>query len=276
MIRVVLPAHLRLLARVSGEVELEITGAATPDSVIDALEPAFPRCGALFVTRRPGSGANSCGSSPVKKTYRTSRWTPRCPRRSWSDGALFRGGRDGGGVSGTRPTLGAVDLFAKVLTVSDSVSRGGREDLAGPALAARLHEAGFGVTESRIVPDGAESVAESLHEMSNGFAGLIVTTGGTGFSPRDLTPEGTLRVIDREAPGLSEAVRLVNPLGRLSRGRAGTVAQCLILNLPGSPRGALECLESVIDVLGHALELLCDASSPHPPDTGGRTATSSS
>ncbi|MGC2486110.1 MAG: MogA/MoaB family molybdenum cofactor biosynthesis protein [Acidimicrobiales bacterium] len=169
-----------------------------------------------------------------------------------------------------------MDLYAKVLIVSDSVDRGEREDLAGPLLSARLEQAGFVIADNRVVPDGEESVAENVRAMSGGFAGLLVTSGGTGFSPRDLTPEGTARVLERETPGLSEAMRLVNPLGRLSRGRSGIVGRCLILNCPGSPRGALECLEAVLDVVGHALELLNDEASPHPPDTGGSTAISSS
>ena len=169
-----------------------------------------------------------------------------------------------------------MDLYAKVLIVSDSVDRGEREDLAGPLISARLEEAGFSIADYRAVPDGEESVASSLREMSRGFLGLLVTSGGTGFSPRDLTPEGTARVLERDAPGLNEAMRIVNPLGRLSRGRAGTVGQCLILNCPGSPRGALECLGSVLDVVAHALELLSGDAAPHPPETGGSTATSSS
>lgn len=179
-------------------------------------------------------------------------------------------------AKGASPTLDAVDLFAKVLIVSDSVARGEREDLAGPLLSATLEGAGLSVAEYRVIPDGEESVAASLRAMSDGFFGLVVTSGGTGFSPRDLTPEGTARVLERDAPGLSEAMRLVNPLGRLSRGRAGTVGQCLILNCPGSPRGAVECLEAVLDVLAHALALLGGDAAPHPPDTGGSTATSSS
>lgn len=174
------------------------------------------------------------------------------------------------------PTLATVDLLAKVLIVSDSVARGEREDLAGPLVSARLEDAGFSVIECRVVPDGEDSVAANLRAMSSGFAGLLVTSGGTGFSPRDLTPEGTARVIEREAPGLSEAMRLVNPLGRLSRGRAGTVGQCLILNCPGSPSGAVECLDAVLDVLAHALALLGGHAAPHPPETGGSTAISSS
>ena len=93
-------------------------------------------------------------------------------------------------------------------------------------------------------------------ELAAGFAGLIVTTGGTGFGPRDLTPEGTLQVLDRAAPGLAEAMRLANPLGRLSRAAAGTLASSLVINLPGSTGGAIECLEAVLDVLPHALGLL--------------------
>jgi molybdopterin adenylyltransferase len=178
--------------------------------------------------------------------------------------------------NGASPTLVGVELYAKVLIVSDSVDRGERDDLAGPLISTRLEEAGFTIAEYRAVPDGEESVAASLRAMSSDFIGLLVTSGGTGFSPRDLTPEGTARVLEREAPGLSEAMRLVNPLGRLSRGRAGTVGQCLILNCPGSPRGALECLEAVLDVVAHALELLGDGASPHPPETGGSTAISSS
>jgi molybdenum cofactor synthesis domain-containing protein len=166
-----------------------------------------------------------------------------------------------------------VDLVAKILTVSDSVVAGGREDTAGPRLATLLEEHGYAVVERRAVADGIEPVALVLREMATNFSGLLVTTGGTGFSPRDLTPEATLQVVDREAPGLAEAMRLANPLGRLSRARAGTFGNCLILNTPGSPRGATEYLEAVLDVLGHALELLDgDQNQLHPPEIGGSTA----
>ncbi len=144
----------------------------------------------------------------------------------------------------------------KVLTVSDGVIAGTREDRSGGALAERLTGAGFEIVERQVVADGIESVARALRAMADGFAGLVVTTGGTGFGPRDLTPEGTRAVLEREAPGLAEAMRLVNPLGRLSRQRAGTIGECLILNLPGSTTGSIECLDAVLDVVPHALELL--------------------
>jgi molybdopterin adenylyltransferase len=147
-------------------------------------------------------------------------------------------------------------LAAKVLTVSDGVVAGTRQDRSGAALVERLTLAGLEVADHRLVADGTGAVADALGDLCRGFTGLVVTTGGTGFGPRDLTPEGTRAVLDREAPGLAEAVRLVNPLGRLSRGVAGTVGQALVLNLPGSTSGAVECLEAVLDVLPHALRLL--------------------
>lgn len=145
---------------------------------------------------------------------------------------------------------------AKVLTVSDSVSRGTREDASGKALDALLSRSGFQVVERRTVPDGVTPVSAALTELATSFTGLVVTTGGTGFAPTDLTPEATRAVMEREAPGLAEAMRAVSPLGRLSRGVAGTLGRSLLLNVPGSPRGAVESLEAVVDVLPHALELL--------------------
>ena len=147
-------------------------------------------------------------------------------------------------------------LDAKILTVSESASLGARDDRSGDELARVLAEHGFRIVDRRVVPDGMIPVSAALVELSTAFAGLVVTTGGTGFSPTDLTPEATRSVVEREAPGLAEAMRSVSPLGRLSRGVAGSVGTCLILNVPGSPKGAVESMEAVADVLGHALELL--------------------
>lgn len=145
---------------------------------------------------------------------------------------------------------------ARILVVSDGVADGSREDQGGPALTEALAAHGFEVAPVRISPDGVEAVAFALRDLTEGFTGLVATTGGTGFGPRDLTPEGTRAVLEREAPGLAEAMRLVNPLGRLSRGLAGTIDRSLVINLPGSPKGAVECLEAIVDVIPHALALL--------------------
>jgi molybdenum cofactor synthesis domain-containing protein len=158
------------------------------------------------------------------------------------------------------------DFTASVVTVSDRVSAGTAEDRSGPAAAAMLESAGFRVIECRVIPDGVESVAEALSDLA-GVVDLVVTTGGTGLTPRDLTPEGTLAVIEREAPGLVEAMRFStfgkNPHGMLSRGVAGTVGSTLILNLPGSVRGVEESLDVVLPALSHGIELLVNVSSDH-------------
>ncbi len=153
---------------------------------------------------------------------------------------------------------------AKVVTVSDGVVAGTREDRSGRALADTLAGAGFEVVGRSTIVDGVASVAAELARVCAGFAGLVVTTGGTGFGPRDHTPEGTLEVLDRQAPGLAEAMRLASPLGRLSRAVAGTRGTALVLNVPGSPGGAVECLEAVLDVVPHALGLLAGEPTAHP------------
>ncbi|MGQ0744019.1 MAG: MogA/MoaB family molybdenum cofactor biosynthesis protein [Acidimicrobiales bacterium] len=154
---------------------------------------------------------------------------------------------------------------AKVLTVSDGVVAGTRSDRSGPALIASLTRHGFEVVEARVVIDGVEEVAAAIVGLAQNFAGLLVTTGGTGFGPRDLTPEATLAVLDRRADGMAEAMRAVNPrLGRLSRGVVGTVGRCLVVNTPGSERGSVECLESVIDAVPHALSLMAGLDTAHP------------
>jgi molybdenum cofactor synthesis domain-containing protein len=153
------------------------------------------------------------------------------------------------------------ELAAKVLTVSDGVVAGTREDRSGQALVDRLGEAGYVVVDRRVSADGVDAVAAALRELTAGFAGLVVTTGGTGFGPRDLTPEGTAAVLEREAPGLAEAMRRASDasgrgFGMLSRGRCGAVGEALVCNLPGSASGAVECLDAVLDVVPHALDLL--------------------
>lgn len=154
-------------------------------------------------------------------------------------------------------------LLAKVLTVSDGVIAGTRVDASGAALFELLQANGFSVVSQTVVADGAENVAAALRELTEEFAGLVVSTGGTGFAPRDQSPEGTRLVIEREAPGLAEAMRLVNPLGRLSRGIVGIRGQAIVCNTPGSPKGCVEQLAAILDVLPHALRLLADSPTSH-------------
>lgn len=155
-------------------------------------------------------------------------------------------------------------LRVKILTVSDGVVHGTREDKSGAILEQHLIDAGWQVADRMVTEDGELPVADALGELADGFHGLIVTTGGTGFGPRDRTPEGTRAVIDREAPGLAEAMRLVSPLGRLSRAVSGTLETSLIVNTPGSSKGCIETLDAVLDVLPHAVRLLVDNADPHP------------
>lgn len=152
----------------------------------------------------------------------------------------------------------AVDLKVKIVTVSDGVIAGTRKDSSGAALAEHLSAAGWEVVESRQIADGVESVRDCLIELCQDFVGLVVTTGGTGFGPRDLTPEGTKAMLEREAPGLAEAMRLCNPkgLGRLSRATAGTAGTAVVVNTPGSTSGAVETVDAILDVLPHAVELV--------------------
>ena len=161
------------------------------------------------------------------------------------------------------PDHDTAGLAAKVLTVSDGVVHGTREDRSGVVLVELLTEHGYDVVEQRVVADGVENVSQALIELSENFSGVVVTTGGTGFGPRDLTPEGTRLVLEREAPGISEAMRLVNPLGRLSRAIAGTRGTALIVNAPGSPKGVVETVTAVIDVLPHAVRLMTAAPTDH-------------
>jgi molybdenum cofactor synthesis domain-containing protein len=151
---------------------------------------------------------------------------------------------------------------AKVLIVSDSVMRGERVDASGPAVVQALQDAGFEVVEQATVADGAASVAGDLARMASAFTGLVVTTGGTGFGPRDLTPEGTAEVLDRAAPGFGEVMRRSSAVAPLSRGIAGVRGHTLVVNLPGSPSGAVECLTAILDLIPHALSILA-GEKPH-------------
>ena len=153
---------------------------------------------------------------------------------------------------------------AKIVTVSDGVFYGTREDRSGETLEAHLHANGYEVVERALTEDGTEAVHDTLVRLAKGFNGVIVTTGGTGFGPRDLTPEGTRAAIDREAPGLAEAMRLVNPLGRLSRGICGTIGEALVVNTPGSTKGCVETFDAIADVIPHAVRLMVDNTDPHP------------
>lgn len=148
-----------------------------------------------------------------------------------------------------------------ILTLSDRSSRGEREDLSGPALARLIQAEGWSVTEQTILPDDEAVIRKTLIEWSDHEkVDVILTTGGTGFSPRDVTPEATLAVIDRQAPGLAEVMRAeslkITPHAMLSRVVAGIRKMTLIVNLPGSPKGATENLQVILPVLPHAVQLL--------------------
>ncbi|HKQ74047.1 MAG TPA: MogA/MoaB family molybdenum cofactor biosynthesis protein [Blastocatellia bacterium] len=152
-------------------------------------------------------------------------------------------------------------IKAVVLTISDSASRGEREDLSGPAVVSELQSLKAEVIATEILPDDRERIAARLrHYAGDGAANLIVTTGGTGLSQRDITPEATRDVIEREAPGLAELMRAesvkITPLAALSRSVCGARGRTLIVNLPGSVRGARENFQAIARLLPHAIALL--------------------
>jgi molybdopterin adenylyltransferase len=152
-----------------------------------------------------------------------------------------------------------------ICTVSDRASTGKRPDRSGPALAEYVASRGWIVSQQKTVPDDQQLIAGALEDWANGGqVDVILTTGGTGFAPRDVTPEATLSVIDREAPGLAEAMRAASstrsPHAMLSRARAGIRGTVLIVNLPGSPEAAVENLQSIAEALEHAVQLLHDSS----------------
>jgi len=159
-----------------------------------------------------------------------------------------------------------------VLTVSDRCSAGVREDRGGPAVVDAMHSLpGAQCADTAIVPDDADLIIKQLRSWLTGNhpPDLILTTGGTGLSPRDITPEATQQILERRHDGLLELARLrcysITPLTYLSRGVAGTVGRCLIINLPGSPAGAVQMLQSLLDVLPHAVHTLRDQATHHPP-----------
>ncbi|HKW59293.1 MAG TPA: MogA/MoaB family molybdenum cofactor biosynthesis protein [Candidatus Dormibacteraeota bacterium] len=154
----------------------------------------------------------------------------------------------------------SLSFRAHVITVSDGVSAGTREDLSGPALENLLRNAQFEVSGPEVVPDDHQRICDALVAAVVAGSDLVLTTGGTGLGPRDVTPQATSMLIDYEVPGIAELMRragaATTPMAALSRGLAGVRGQSLILNVPGSMRGATESLEAVLPVLAHAMQLL--------------------
>lgn len=150
---------------------------------------------------------------------------------------------------------------AAVLTISDSASNGARTDVSGPAVRERLEQLGWAVSVMEVIPDEIAEIAARLATLADGGqVAAIFTTGGTGVAPRDVTPEATRTVLDREIPGFGELMRLRGrqhtPLAALSRSLAGTRGGVLIVNLPGSPKGAVQSLDAIVELVPHVLELL--------------------
>lgn len=161
--------------------------------------------------------------------------------------------------SSTTDPKDAETITAAVVTVSDSCSRGEREDLSGPAVARVLQESGFVIAVRAVVPDDQIQIQNILVQLAREVR-LVVTTGGTGIAPRDVTPEATIAVCDRILDGVAERMRdngaKKTPFAALSRGVCGTRGRALILNLPGSPAGAVESLQAVAELIPHAIDLL--------------------
>lgn len=149
---------------------------------------------------------------------------------------------------------------AHVVTVSDGVAAGTREDRSGHALVELLRASGYDVSGPEVVPDAEEPITDAIVGAAVAEKDLVVTTGGTGLGPRDVTPQATSLLVDYQVPGIAELMRRVGeastPMAALSRGVAGVRGRTLVLNLPGSPKGATESLQAVLPILGHAIELL--------------------
>ncbi len=158
-------------------------------------------------------------------------------------------------------------MRAAVLTVSDGVVAGTRDDRSGEVLTARAVATGFDVVERRAVADERPGIVAALRELCTSVD-LVLTTGGTGFAPRDVTPEATAEVVERPTPGLDEAMREVSrrasPHGLLSRGSSGIAGRTLVVNLPGSPRACEECFDAIAGALQHGVKLLLEQPTEHP------------
>ena len=158
-------------------------------------------------------------------------------------------------------------LTARVITCSDAASRGEREDRSGPAVTELLVANGFVVDETVIVPDDIAAIAQEIERATEAGIRLVVTTGGTGISPRDVTPDATMTVCDRVVPGFGELMRMRSlertSMASLSRAQAATRGSALVVNLPGSPKGAVENLGAVLHLIPHALELLAGGKVEH-------------
>jgi len=158
-------------------------------------------------------------------------------------------------------------IRARVITCSDAASRGERDDLSGPAVRELLLARGYDVDVIAAVPDDVERIATAILAAAGHGNRLVVTTGGTGIAPRDVTPEATMRVCERIIPGFGELMRSTSlqktPTAALSRAQAATLGTALVVNLPGSPRGAVENLEAVLHLVPHALQLLAGDTAHH-------------
>jgi len=165
-----------------------------------------------------------------------------------------------GAGSTARSDPAVIVVRAGIITVSTRGAAGERADESGPAMREALSAAGHEVVSSALVPDDVAKIANAILDATRAGANVVLTSGGTGLSPNDVTPEATRRVIDREVPGIAEALRARSlaktPHGMLSRGVAGAVGSALVVNLPGSPRAVRESMEVLLPVLAHAVELL--------------------
>jgi molybdenum cofactor synthesis domain-containing protein len=159
---------------------------------------------------------------------------------------------------------------AAILTISDTRSAGTRADTTTGLMTDILESLGIEIVATRLVPDEHDEIAAAIVELAADGASLVLTSGGTGLAPRDVTPEATRAVIDREAPGIAEAMRAqtarIQPLAWLSRAVAGTRGSTLVVNLPGNPKAVRECLDVLAPMLPHALKLSSGADGTHPPD----------